>query len=97
MQLRRTLSCQLWPPCLSRVSPIDSVEHVGELCAGNLQATVGSRGPDKATSLQALGVERQADAVVPDDLHQVCAAAREDVEIAAMWVTAQCFLHFQSK
>src|SRR5690349_10885269 len=27
MQLHRTLSRQLWPPCLSRVSPIDSVER----------------------------------------------------------------------
>src|SRR4051812_12994680 len=95
MLLRHTLSRQLWPPCLSWVSPINAVEHVGELRAGDLQATVGWRGPDKATSLQALGVERHADSVVPDDLHQVCAAATEDVEIAAMRVTTQRLLHLQ--
>jgi hypothetical protein len=95
MRCRDTLSRQLWPECPLWVPPIDSVEHVGELRAGDLQATIGWRGPDKAASLQPLGVERHADPVVLNDFHQICATAAKDVEIAAVRVTAKRLLHLQ--
>ena len=53
MQLRRTLSRQLRPVCPLRVPPVDSVEHVGQLRARDLQTTVGWRRPDEASLLQA--------------------------------------------
>src|ERR1700747_641055 len=55
-------------PGANRVSPVDPVEHVGQLRGADRDRPVGRRGPDKAAALQSLGVKRHADAVMPDDL-----------------------------
>ena len=39
--------------------------------------------------LQSLGIQRHADAVVPDDLDQIATNAPEDIEIAGMRVAAE--------
>jgi hypothetical protein len=49
--------------------------------------------PDEPTALQGLGVKRHADAVVPEDLHQIGATAAEDVTIARMEIARQGLLH----
>src|SRR4051812_16075050 len=95
MQPRRTLSRQLRSVGPYWVSPVDSVEHISQLRARDLQAAVGRRGPDEASLLQPLRVKRHANPVVPDDLDEIRLAATKDVEIAAMRVTAERLLHLQ--
>ena len=58
---------------------LDPVEHIGQLRGADRDRPVSRRRPDEATALQALGVERHADAVMPDDLNEVASGTSEDV------------------
>ena len=49
---------------------------------------VGRRWPDEATLLEALGIERHADPVVPDDLKQRSGASAKHVQIAGERIAA---------
>jgi hypothetical protein len=49
-------------------------------------------GQTKAPLLQALGVERGAQPVVPEDLDELAALAPEDVKVAGMRVAPQRLL-----
>lgn len=83
------LSRDLWPPGSLRVPPLDAVDHVGQLSAGDRHASIRRRGPDEAAASKAFGVKRHAEPIVPDDLDQVAAAAPEHVEIAGMGIAAE--------
>ena len=75
------------PPGVLRISPIDSVQHVGELRCGDRNNAAGRQcRPDEPAALQPLGIERHAEAVMPEDLYQRAAAAAEHVEIPSMWL-----------
>ncbi len=49
----------------------------------------------KAAPLQALGIKRQAEPVMPEHLDQIAAAAAEDVKIARMRIASEGLLHLQ--
>ena len=69
-QVRSRLSAgRLRAPGAHWVPPIDPVEHVGQLRRTDRDDPVGRRRPDEPAALQPLGVERHADAVMPNDLN----------------------------
>src|SRR5207248_2036154 len=57
-------------PAVLWVAPVDPVEQASQLGAGHRHSTVHRRGPDEAPLLKPLGIERHADPVVPNHLHQ---------------------------
>ncbi len=89
------LSCRLRSPCPPRIAPVDPVQHVAELCCRDGDDTVSWRRPDELAVIQTLGIERQADPIMPDDLHQITATPPEDVEVADMGIAAKGLLHLQ--
>ena len=42
------------PPCAPRVSPVDALEHIGELRRRDDNDAIGPRGPDELAALQPL-------------------------------------------
>src|ERR1700686_216445 len=82
---------------MTRIAPIDSVEHVGQLRGRDSNYAVRRRWPDEAAFLQPFGIERHAETVMPDDLDQIATRASEDKEIACMGIALQCLLDLQGQ
>src|SRR5580704_1571491 len=82
-------------PCVLGISPIDSVQHVGELRSRDRDNIGRGRRPNKSAALQPLGVERHTDPVVPKNLYQRAATPAEHVEIASVRVALERLLHQQ--
>ena len=70
------------------MAPIDPFEQIAELAGRDRHHAIRRRRPHEASSLQALGVQRGAQPVVPEDLDQLAALAPEDVKVAGMRVFA---------
>src|ERR1019366_1248861 len=96
MQRQRS-SRMLRTESMTRIPPIDPVEHVGQLRGRDSDYAVRRRWPDEAASLQPFGVERHAETVMPKNLDQVTSGASEDVKIARVRIAPQCFLDLQSQ
>src|SRR5688572_4693553 len=88
-------SCPQRTPGSLRVPPIDPFEQVTELCRCDRDDTIGRRRPEEATPLQALGVEREAEPVVPENLDQITSAATKGKDIARVRVATEVLLHLQ--
>src|SRR5690349_19109741 len=86
------LSRRLGPPGVLRVTPVDTLKHVAELGGGQAHRALLDDGPDETPAIEALGIERQAQPVMPDDLDEVAALAPEDEEIAGMGIAVHAFL-----
>ena len=54
------------------------IEHIGHLRRRNRDLAIRRRRPDELPAIEPLGVERQADAVVPEDLDQVAATSTKN-------------------
>src|SRR3954470_21992437 len=89
------LSGALRPERMAWVSPVNPVEHIGELRRRDRYRTIGRRRPDKAAALQPLRIERHADPVMPDDFNQIASGAAKNVQIAGVRVAAERLLHLQ--
>ncbi len=50
------------------------------------------RRPDELSSIQPLGIERQTDAVVPEDFRQIAAAAAKNVKVAGVRIAFELLL-----
>src|SRR5665647_1008617 len=94
---RQRLSGTLRTEGMTRVAPVDPVEHIGQLRHRNPEHAVDRRRPDEAALLQPFGVERHAETVMPDDLDQIATRTSEDKEIARMGIAPQRFLDLQSQ
>src|SRR5450759_319951 len=92
-QLSRTLRSE----GMTRIPPIDSVEHIGQLRGRDSDYAVRRRWPDEAAFLQPFGVERHAETVMPKNLDQVASGASKDVKITRVRIAPQCFLDLQSQ
>src|ERR1700730_16180009 len=92
---RHRLSGMLRTEGMTRVPPIDSIEHVGKLLGRNSNYAVGRRWPDEAAFLQPFGVERHAETVMPKNLDQVASGASKDVKITCVGIAPQRFLDLQ--
>src|SRR4051812_6234277 len=82
---------------MARVTPIDPVEHVGQLRRRYGNAPVRRRRPQKTALLEPLGIERHAEPVVPDNLDQIAAAPPKNIEVAGMRVPSKRLLDLQSQ
>jgi hypothetical protein len=91
------LSRALRPKGMNRISPIDSIEHVGELCRRNSNHGVGRRWPDELAALKAFGIERHTQPVMPKNFDQITFGAAEDIKIARVRISLQRFLYLQSQ
>src|SRR3954449_9880932 len=80
---------------MTRIAPIDSVEHVGQLRGRDSNHAVRRRWPDEASLLKPFGIERHAETVMPKNLNQVASGTSENVKIAGMRIAA--FLDLQSQ
>src|SRR5690606_42109328 len=89
------LPCSLRPPGVLRVTPVYPLQHVAELCGRQAHRTFLDRRPDEASPIEPLGVERQAQPIMPEDLDQGSALAAEDEEIAGVGITLQPFLDLE--
>ena len=69
------------PPTLG-VPPVYLLQHIARLRRGQRHRAAHRGRPDEAALVQPLGIERQAQAVVPQDLDQRSAAFPEHVEVA---------------
>src|SRR5438270_11030718 len=94
---RQQLSSMLRAEGMTRIPPIDSVEHVGQVRGRDSNYAVRRRWPDEAASLQPFGVERHAETIMPDNLDQISTGAPENEEIACMGIAPQCLLDLQSQ
>src|SRR5882672_10227498 len=94
---RQRLSGTFWTEGMTRIPPVDPVEHVGELRRRDSNHAVGRRWPDEAAFLQPLGVERHAQTVMPDYLDQIAARTSEYKEIACMRIALQRLLNLKSQ
>jgi hypothetical protein len=77
---------------MTRIPPIDSVEHIGQLRGRDSNYAVRRRWPDEAAFLQPFGVERHAETVMPKNLNQVTSGASKDVKITCVGIASQRFL-----
>src|SRR5450759_1075860 len=94
---RQRLSGTLRTEGMTRVAPVDPVEHIGQLRRRNSEHAIDRRRPDEAALLQPFSVERHTETVMPDDLDQIAARASEDKEIACMGIAPYRFLDLQSQ
>src|SRR5450759_5030876 len=83
---RQRLSGTLRTVGMTRVAPVDPVEHIGQLRRRDTEHAIDRRRPDEAALLQPFGVERHAETVMPDDLDQIATRTSEDKEVACMGI-----------
>jgi hypothetical protein len=62
------------PRCALWMSPVNALQHIGEVRRRDDNGAIGRRGPDKLAALQPLGVQRHAQTVMPKYLHEVAPA-----------------------
>src|ERR1700716_2803959 len=86
-----------WPPCPLRMSPVNALQHIGELRRRDDNNAIGRQGPDELATLQPFGIERHAQSVMPKHLHEVAPTPTEHKEIAGMWIALQRLLHLQGE
>jgi hypothetical protein len=67
-------------------APVDPFEQIAELSGRDHHHALLRQRPHEASLLEALGVERGAQPVVPEYLDQLAALAPEDVKIAGIGV-----------
>ena len=77
--------------------PVDPLKQVAELRRADRHRTARRCRPREPAALQTLGVERRADPVGPEDLHEVAFASAEYEEIARMRVTTSEALYQAAK
>src|SRR5947209_11319641 len=82
-----------WSPGQLWIPPVDAFEHISHLRRRDRHRAIRRRGPDELAAVQALGVERQTDPVMPQDFDEVAAPAAEDVEITGMRIALQALLN----
>jgi hypothetical protein len=86
-----------WPPRPLRMSPVNTLQHIGKLRRCDDDDTVCRRRPDELAALQSLGVERHAETVVPKNLDEIATAAAKGEKIAGVRIALQRLLHLQGK
>src|SRR5690348_12876200 len=52
---------------------------------------------NEPAAFQTLGIQRHAQPIMPEDLHQIAALAAKHVELASMRIAAQCLLDLQGQ
>src|SRR5450631_2544333 len=89
----RKLSGALRPPRMLRIAPVDRLQQITHLGRRQRHNPVHRHRPDKTSTVQPLGVERQPNSIVPYGLNQCSAASAEHEDVASERITAKAFLH----
>jgi hypothetical protein len=90
-------SRDLRTPDLLRHAPVDSGQEIRELSNADRHNAFRHRRPQKAFAVETLRKQACTLPVVPNDFDQITSTASEDVEIAAVGIALQLFLHHQRK
>src|SRR5215470_12716840 len=93
---RRSAGCLRTPRAL-RHPPVNPLKQIAKLGWGDRHHAIRRRRPEEAAALQPLGIERHAKPIVPKDLDQLAALAAEYIEVAAVRVALEGFLHQQGQ
>lgn len=93
--IHRSSVYHLGPLGVSRIAPVDPFKQVAEWAGRDHYHPIGRRRPHEAFLLQALGVERGAQPILPEDLDQLVTLAPEDVKVASMGIAPQLLLDAQ--
>src|SRR5579862_76371 len=80
-------------PGLARRPPVDAGQKIAELRSGNRHHAVSDRGPQETPTLQTLGEQTGALAIVPDNLDQVASSPAKHPKIAGVRIALELFLH----
>src|SRR5215468_12000453 len=91
------LSRGLWTPRVLRHAPVDAFQQIAELCRRDRDDTLRCRRPDEAATLQPLGEQAQALAVVPQDLDQPAAPTAKHEKLSTVWIALQLLLHQEAQ
>ena len=101
---RQRLSRTFRAECVNRITPVDPVEHVGELRGRDRDAAAARRRPHEPPALEPLRIERHAETVTsktctsarwPEDLDHIAASATKHEQIAGEGIALQRLLHLQ--
>src|SRR5215469_11433763 len=87
------LSRGLWTPRVLRHTPVDAFQQIAELRRRDRDGARRCRGPDEAATLQPLGEQAQALAVVPQNLDQPAATAAKHKKLPAVRIALELLLH----
>src|SRR5258707_12668533 len=87
------LSRCLWTPRVLRHAPINAFEQITELCRRDRDDARRCRGPDEAATLQPLGEQAHALAVVPQNLDQPTAPSAKHEKLSAVRIALELLLH----
>src|SRR6202163_4270563 len=87
----------LWPPGQLWISPVDPFQHIGHLSRRDRHRAIRRRRPDEPPAIQTLGVKRQSDPVMPQNLGQIATAAAEYKKVPAVGITLETLLNLQGQ
>ena len=93
--MSRAYPARVRPVRPAGIAPVDRVEQITELRRRDRNGAIRRARPDEPAMFETLGVKRQADAVVPENLDHIAATASENEEIAGVWITPKPFLNLQ--
>jgi hypothetical protein len=86
-----------WPPRPPRMSPVNSLQHMGKPRRRDDDDSIGGRWPDELAVLQSLSVGRHAETVVARNLADIATAAAKGENIAGARIAPRRLPHLQDK
>src|SRR5829696_5656953 len=92
---RTESACRTGTPGSLWMTPIDPLQKVAELRGRDRHGAVGRGRPEEAAPFEALGVKRQAEAVVPEHFDEIAATAAEDIEVAGVRIATEGLLDLE--
>src|SRR6266436_4885238 len=87
------LSRGLWTPRVLWHAPVDAFQQIAKLRRRDRDGARRRRGPDEAATLQPLGEQAQALAVVPQNLDQPTTPSAKHEKLSAVRIALELLLH----
>src|SRR5665213_1071760 len=90
-----SLARALRSPGMLRISPVDRFQQITHLGRTQRHHAIYRRRPDKPSTVEPFGVQRQPDAVMPQGFNQRTRATAEYEDVARERIAAEALLHQQ--
>src|ERR1700722_16728267 len=82
-------------PGLLRMAPVDCLQQITHLTRRQWHHPIHGLRPDETPTVQAFGIQRKSEPIMPERLDQRSVASTEDVDVAGERISSQAFLHLQ--